>query len=308
MIIDLASLIEWALRSSLFLVGVLLLIKCMGHRISASLRHVFLVVGMFGAAAMPLLSVVLPDWGVIPATLLEGKNGTPPVGLVETSGIAVPPDTSIGESSWVEIVFLVWVLVSIFLMFRVLIAMYRVRTVANGTNEIVEKERIYQVLNGLRSRLRINTSVLLSLGPSDTSPKTVGGIFPKIILPEGSKVGKFHSPYPTERQGDDLHYTYLDTSGRPVITIRNIGDLTEKHIQDFQLEFKFAKTSMINEPLLLIVAFFLFFFMSIVYVRLDFAIARDESAESKLKVAGVCEKIANLQVNEKYLKKYLKKI
>ena len=63
----------------------------------------------------------------------------------------------------------------------------------------------------------------------------------KIILPEGCTVGKFDSPYPIERLPDTLHYTYLDIKGRPVVTIKNVGDLTEKNIKDFELAFKFSK-------------------------------------------------------------------
>ena len=55
------------------------------------------------------------------------------------------------------------------------------------------------------------------------------------------QVGKLHTPYPVKRGKDSLHYTYLDTNGRPVLEIRNIGPMTEKHIEDFQLEFKFAR-------------------------------------------------------------------
>merc|ERR1712226_1661001 len=78
---------------------------------------------------------------------------------------------------------------------------------------------------------------------------------------------------------DSLHYTYLDTNGRPVLEIRNIGSMTEKHIEDFQLEFKFSRLSMAREPLLLIMAFFTFFALAIVYVRLDFAITKDEGTD-----------------------------
>ena len=46
-----------------------------------------------------------------------------------------------------------------------------------------------------------------------------------------------HTPYKTSRLQDSKHYTYLDIQGRPVVTITNVGELTEKHIQDFQLEF-----------------------------------------------------------------------
>jgi len=117
----------------------------------------------------------------------------------------------------------------------------------------------------------------------------------KIILPEGSEMPKLHTPYPVKREGDSLHFTYLDTKGRPVITIRNVGKMAEKHIQDFQLEFKFAKLSMLREPVLLIVAFFTFFALAILYVRLDFAITKDEGTENKLKVAGYCEKVSGHQ-------------
>merc|ERR1712165_161345 len=124
----------------------------------------------------------------------------------------------------------------------------------------------------------------------------------KIILPEGSQVGKLHTPYPVKRGQDSLHYTYLDTNGRPVIEIKNAGQMTEKHIEDFQLEFKFSRMSMAREPLLLIFAFFTFFALAILYVRLDFAITKDEGTEVKLKVAGYCEKVSGHQ--EKRLGNY----
>jgi oligosaccharyltransferase complex subunit alpha (ribophorin I) len=117
----------------------------------------------------------------------------------------------------------------------------------------------------------------------------------KIILPEGCKVGKFDAPYPTSMQADGLHFTYLDTYGRPVVTVRNIGDMTEKHIMDFQLAFKFSMLTMIREPLILIAAFFIFFFLAIIYVRMDFSISKDEGYEARLKVSGLCEKLTTIQ-------------
>ncbi len=63
----------------------------------------------------------------------------------------------------------------------------------------------------------------------------------KIILPEGARVGKLHAPYPTARGKDSKHFTYLDVQGRPVVVVKNVGEMTEKHIQDFQLEFVFPK-------------------------------------------------------------------
>ena len=52
---------------------------------------------------------------------------------------------------------------------------------------------------------------------------------------------------------------------------------------------------MVQEPLLLIVAFFLFFALTIVYVRMDFAITKDEGSEARMKAAGITEKVAGHQ-------------
>jgi oligosaccharyltransferase complex subunit alpha (ribophorin I) len=56
----------------------------------------------------------------------------------------------------------------------------------------------------------------------------------KIILPEGSQDIQLTAPYPVEHLPNSLHFTYLDTKGRPVITLRK-KNLIENHIQDFQV-------------------------------------------------------------------------
>ncbi|XP_015973939.1 dolichyl-diphosphooligosaccharide--protein glycosyltransferase subunit 1 isoform X2 [Rousettus aegyptiacus] len=53
----------------------------------------------------------------------------------------------------------------------------------------------------------------------------------KIILPEGAKNIQVDSPYEISRAPDELHYTYLDTFGRPVIVAYK-KNLVEQHIQD----------------------------------------------------------------------------
>jgi len=52
---------------------------------------------------------------------------------------------------------------------------------------------------------------------------------------------------------------------------------------------------MVYEPLMLVVAFFIFFMFAFIYVRLDFSISKDEGQEVRLKVAGVAEKICGHQ-------------
>ncbi|XP_026671948.1 dolichyl-diphosphooligosaccharide--protein glycosyltransferase subunit 1 [Ceratina calcarata] len=116
----------------------------------------------------------------------------------------------------------------------------------------------------------------------------------KIILPEGSKNIELILPYPATRLPDSLHYTYLDTVGRPVISITK-KNLVENHIQNFRLKYTFPRILMLQEPLLVAVALYLLFLLVITYVRLDFSIDKDEASESKLRIAGQCEKILAAQ-------------
>ncbi|KAG8228540.1 hypothetical protein J437_LFUL008997 [Ladona fulva] len=116
----------------------------------------------------------------------------------------------------------------------------------------------------------------------------------KVILPEGAHNFVLKTPYDVERLPDSLHYTYLDTKGRTVITIRKMN-LVENHIQDFELHYQFPRILMLQEPLLVVVAFYFLFLLVIIYVRLDFSITKDEASESKMRVAGYCEKVLSHQ-------------
>jgi len=110
----------------------------------------------------------------------------------------------------------------------------------------------------------------------------------KVILPEGAKNIHVKSPYPIVRESDNLHYTYLDTMGRPVITMTK-KNLVEQHIQDFELRYTFSKYMLLQEPLLIVTAFYLLFLLVIIYVRMDFAISKDEASESRMRVASLVE-------------------
>lgn len=52
-----------------------------------------------------------------------------------------------------------------------------------------------------------------------------------IIFPSASRNIQVDSPYEISRAPDELHYTYLDTFGRPVIVAYK-KNLVEQHIQD----------------------------------------------------------------------------
>ncbi|XP_064633039.1 dolichyl-diphosphooligosaccharide--protein glycosyltransferase subunit 1-like [Lineus longissimus] len=112
----------------------------------------------------------------------------------------------------------------------------------------------------------------------------------KVILPEGCKNMEFKTPFPTERGKDELHFTYLDTVGRPVVTATK-KNLVEGHIQDIKLNYTFQKYMLLQEPFLVITAFYLLFFAVIIYVRLDFSITKDEVSETRMRVTSSVEQV-----------------
>lgn len=112
----------------------------------------------------------------------------------------------------------------------------------------------------------------------------------KIILPESSKQISVALPYRADRLDDALHFTYLDTVGRPVITFEK-KNLVEQHIQDFTLSYNFNRMMLLQEPLLVVGSFFLLFFTVIIIVRLDFSITHDKISEARMRVQGVLAQV-----------------
>ncbi|XP_071960076.1 dolichyl-diphosphooligosaccharide--protein glycosyltransferase subunit 1-like [Antedon mediterranea] len=116
----------------------------------------------------------------------------------------------------------------------------------------------------------------------------------KIILPEGSKNMKLETPYSVSQDKNDVHFTYLDTIGRPVI-IAHKSNLVEQHIQDFELHYSQQRMLLLQEPLLVVGAFYLLFLTVIILVRLDFSITKDEANETRMKVASLVEQVLKAQ-------------
>jgi len=116
----------------------------------------------------------------------------------------------------------------------------------------------------------------------------------KIVLPEGASDIKLNVPYPYERLDDSLHYTFLDFSGRPVVSLAK-NNLVEDHIQDFELTYSFNPVFLLREPLMLITGLMVVFLSVILFVRLDFSISIDNMAEAKMRVAGAVEQVFSLE-------------
>ncbi|KAG8557336.1 hypothetical protein GDO81_018417 [Engystomops pustulosus] len=123
--------------------------------------------------------------------------------------------------------------------------------------------------------------------------QVVDSLTVKLILPEGAKNIHVENPFDLNRAPDELHYTYLDTFGRPVI-VAHKNNLVEQHIQDVVVHYTFNKILMLQEPLLVVGVFYILFFTVILYVRLDFSITKDPAAEARMKVACITEQILTL--------------
>jgi len=93
----------------------------------------------------------------------------------------------------------------------------------------------------------------------------------RIILPEGASNIEVKTPFPIDEKSSTTHFTYLDTVGRSVVILKKYN-VVPQHNRYFQVTYKFSQLSMLQEPFLLIVAFFLFFLVIMVYVRLEFHI------------------------------------
>ncbi|KAI1732893.1 ribophorin I domain-containing protein [Ditylenchus destructor] len=100
----------------------------------------------------------------------------------------------------------------------------------------------------------------------------------KIILPEKCKNIKLVTPYSVKRLPDEIHKTYLDIEGRPVIVLEKTN-LVDNHIQPFTLYYEWERSYIICEPLIAISAFFVLFLAFIIFFRLDFSISNKEGKE-----------------------------
>jgi oligosaccharyltransferase complex subunit alpha (ribophorin I) len=100
----------------------------------------------------------------------------------------------------------------------------------------------------------------------------------KIILPETSKNIKMVAPYAVKRLPDEVHKTYLDTVGRPVIVLEK-ENVIANHIQQFTLYYEFEHVYLLREPLIVVVFVFILFLAVIFFVRLDFSILPETATE-----------------------------
>lgn len=88
----------------------------------------------------------------------------------------------------------------------------------------------------------------------------------RVILPEGAYDIKHNMPYDVDSQTTEITHSYMDITGRPTIVFKKWLISSTDHTQDFSIEYKFEKTGMLREPLMLFGVFFCLF-MGLIFLR-----------------------------------------
>ncbi|MQM14110.1 hypothetical protein Taro_047041 [Colocasia esculenta] len=97
-----------------------------------------------------------------------------------------------------------------------------------------------------------------------------------VVLPEGSKDFDSYIPF-SAKQGKEIKYSHLDIIGRPVLVFEK-SNVVPEHNEPFLVYYRFNNLSLLREPLMLIVAFFLLFVAYIVYMHVDITISKSSAS------------------------------
>ena len=70
----------------------------------------------------------------------------------------------------------------------------------------------------------------------------------RIVLPDGATDVNVHVPFPVDSIEHSVHKTYLDTTGRPVVTITK-ALVTENHAQPVYVTYSYPLSAQLQKPL-----------------------------------------------------------
>ena len=113
----------------------------------------------------------------------------------------------------------------------------------------------------------------------------------RVALPEGASDISMRPPYKVESEFG-TSASYLDTVGRPVLIVRKTNVIWE-HRKPLEVRYALPAYALLQEPLILIGVFFLFFACMIAMGRADFRLVKeDEDADTK-EAAGATKRKKN---------------
>ncbi|EIW76106.1 oligosaccharyltransferase alpha subunit [Coniophora puteana RWD-64-598 SS2] len=96
----------------------------------------------------------------------------------------------------------------------------------------------------------------------------------KIVLPEGATDVQFISPFPSLSEEISTHVTYLDTTGRPAVSL-DYKDLTDKHTGMIYVSYKVPLSAHLKKPVAVAAAFFSLFFFALTARRVDLRLHKE---------------------------------
>jgi len=148
------------------------------------------------------------------------------------------------------------------------------------------------------SRFMLN----ISFSSETDADVVIDELIVRVILPEGSKNVETHFPFAVDKQNQERHYTYLDTIGRPVLVIHK-KNVVPEHNNFFQVTYNFSRFSMLQEPLLLVFAYFAFFLVLMAYVRFELSITKEETvvAEKDTRLVKLLLKLRDIHAQRSEL-------
>jgi oligosaccharyltransferase complex subunit alpha (ribophorin I) len=132
--------------------------------------------------------------------------------------------------------------------------------------------------------------------PFDFAP--VDDLTLRVVIPEGATDVKVFTPFAVDSESRELLKTYLDTTGRTVVVIKKTK-LSPEHNQDVTITYKFASTSILREPALVIGLLLALCIFMMAYVRFDLTIQKSEGSlaeERDTKIAEVTEEFVEKQL------------
>jgi len=95
----------------------------------------------------------------------------------------------------------------------------------------------------------------------------------KIILPEGATDIKVFPPFAPITQERSTHITYLDSIGRPAVTL-SFENLTDKHSGLIYVTYKVPLSAHLQKPRVVSIAFVILFFATFLARRVDLSLSK----------------------------------
>lgn len=127
--------------------------------------------------------------------------------------------------------------------------------------------------HNFQSRIAVKATILMK-GCAGAARGDCSACALQVVLPEGSTDIKASLPLPAHPadQSFDKKHSYLDTLGRPVLVLRKQNVVPDQNLP-LDVTYRFSGLAMLQEPLLLVSAFFAVFCMLILYGRCEFSLS-----------------------------------